>query len=158
MELQDTSWVWGICACIVPSYLYCVCIFASSHFGLFWRKQLTCRTGARLCLRQWPLFTRNTPMRQKIHEKKKILETICFFSYSHGTHHCGKRFIKIPFSPLLFLQQHVFIHPEHTKDSKKKYLVKTFFSKLNVFIHPEYTTAATDSKINTKKYSLKKIR
>ena len=84
-----------------------------------------------------------------------------FFSSSPRTHHCGKRFIKIPFSPLLFLQQHVFIHPEHTtatKDSKKKYLVKTFFSKLNVFIHPEYTTAAKDSKKNTKKYSLKKIR
>ena len=91
--------------------------------------------------------------------KEKILKTICFFSYSHGTHHCGKRFIKIPFSPLLFLQQHVFIHPEHTtatKDSKKKYLVKTFFLKTKCLHSPGIHHCGKRFKEKYKKIFLKK--
>ena len=82
-----------------------------------------------------------------------------FFSSSPGTHHCGKRFIKIPFSPLLFLQQHVFIHPEHTtatKDSKKKYLVKTFVLKTKCLHSPGIHHCGKRFKEKYKKYSLKK--
>ena len=82
-------------------------------------------------------FSRNTPLRQKIHKNTLfstfVLTTACL--YSPGTHYCDKRF-------------------------KEKISCKNFCSQnyINVFIHPEYTTAAKDSKKNTKKYSLKKIR